>query len=98
MDITYDPGKNQRNIDERSLSFDRVKDLDFSRAIFKIDDRQDNGEIRWRGFAPMDDRVHAFVFVKLEFGIRVISFRKANRKVVRHYEKEIEAIPGSNRT
>ena len=80
------------------MGFDRVQDLDFSRAVFKIDDRHDYGEIRWRGFAPMDDRVHAFVFVRLEFGIRVISFRKANPKEVRRYEKEIEAITGSNRS
>lgn len=39
MDITYDPAKNERNMHERGLSFDRAADFDFHTAIYRIDDR-----------------------------------------------------------
>ena len=33
MGITYDPAKNERNIRERGLSFERVADFDFQTAL-----------------------------------------------------------------
>jgi uncharacterized DUF497 family protein len=46
VDITYDPAKNDRNIRERALSFDRVADFDFITALWSIDVRRDYGEAR----------------------------------------------------
>jgi uncharacterized DUF497 family protein len=46
VDITYDPAKNERNIRERGLSFERAADFDFGTAIFWVDARQDYGEVR----------------------------------------------------
>ena len=34
MNITYDPDKNHRNIEERGLSFDLVAGVDWTNAIF----------------------------------------------------------------
>ena len=46
MKIEFDAGKNDRNIAERGLSFERVAEFDFAAAIFREDRRRDYGEKR----------------------------------------------------
>ncbi len=88
MDITFDPAKNARNIEERGLSFERAAEFDFESAVFVEDTRRDYGEQRWRALGLVGDRVDALVFVETESGIRVISFRKANEREVKSYEQK----------
>ena len=90
MDITFDPVKNARNIEERGLSFERVAEFDFETAVFLEDTRRDYGERRWRALGRVGGRVHALVFVETDRGIRVISFRKANEREIKHYEQEAQ--------
>ena len=90
MDITFDPVKNARNIEERDLSFERVAEFDFESAVFVEDTRRDYGERRWRALGRVGDRVHALVFVETDSGIRVISFRKANEREVKRYEQKAQ--------
>lgn len=90
MKITYDPAKNARNIQERGLSFDRVTEFDFETAIVVVDARRDYGEIRYRAVGWLDGRLHALVFTRADDGIRVISFRKANKREVKRYEQETQ--------
>jgi uncharacterized DUF497 family protein len=52
-----------------------------------VDDRRDYGEIRYRAFGVLDGRMHALVFVETIKGIRVISFRRANKREVKQYGK-----------
>jgi uncharacterized DUF497 family protein len=87
MKLEFDPLKNARNIEERGLSFERVADFNFDTAIFTLDDRRDYGEDRIRALGFLGDRLHALVFVEAREGIRVISFRKANKREVQGYEK-----------
>ncbi len=87
MKIDFDPNKDQRNIAERGLSFEQVVDFEFESARYLIDDRQDYGETRIRALGLLDGRVHALVFTEITDGIRVISFRKANKREVVEYEK-----------
>jgi uncharacterized DUF497 family protein len=87
MQITYDPAKNERNINLRDLSFDEAIRFDFSTAVVVLDNRRDYGEIRWRALGLMEWRVYSLVFTETDSGIRVISFRKANRREVMQYEK-----------
>jgi uncharacterized protein len=88
MKIDFDPDKNTKNILERSLSFERVAEFDFETALFTIDNRRDYGETRYRALGFIDHRLHALVFVEIIGGIRVISFRKANKREVQHYESQ----------
>lgn len=87
MEIEFDPAKNAKNIAERGLSFECVAEFDFEAAIFDIDDRKDYGETRIRALGRIGDRLHALVFVETDRGIRVISFRKANKREERKYEQ-----------
>jgi uncharacterized protein (DUF4415 family) len=56
MRITFDPNKNARNIVERSLSFERVADLDWETAVAVEDDRRDYGERRLRVMGRLGPR------------------------------------------
>jgi uncharacterized protein len=76
--ITFDPAKNARNIAERSVSFERVADLDWETAVAVEDDRKDYGERRLRVMALLGQRLHVAVISYRGEAMRVISFRKAN--------------------
>ena len=79
MKINFDPVKNAKNIQERSLSFERVAEFDFETAQFTIDNRHNYGETRYRVLGFLAHRLHALVFVEIVGGIRVISFKKSQQ-------------------
>jgi len=43
--------------------------------------------VRWQALGFLDDRLHMLVFAETATGIRVISFRKANKREVKWYEQ-----------
>ena len=88
MEIAYDWAKNAQNILERNLSFDQVVDFDFETANFTIDKRKDYGEIRRCAIGYLGSRLHSLVFTETPKGIRVISFRKANKRELAIYEQK----------
>lgn len=88
MELTFDPAKNARNIELRDLSFERVAEFEFETALFSPDVRRDYGELRMRALGWLGQRLYALVFVETPRGIRVISFRKANKKEGVIYETQ----------
>ncbi|MGH8650774.1 MAG: BrnT family toxin [Gammaproteobacteria bacterium] len=89
MEITFESVKNEKNIRERGLSFERVAEFDFETAGFLVDDRRDYGETRHIAVGHLDGRLHILCFVETERGIRVISFRRANLREARKYGKTL---------
>ena len=87
MRITYDPAKNQRNIESRGLSFDQVAEFEFSTALIHVDERLDYFETRYVALGFLQGRLHVLCFAEAPDGIRVISFRKANVREVSRYAK-----------
>jgi uncharacterized DUF497 family protein len=87
MEVEYDSAKNDWNIRERRLPFDRARDLDWNTAHVQLDARADYGEQRWIALGHLDGRLHVLVFKETMTGIRVISFRKANSRERRLYEQ-----------
>jgi uncharacterized DUF497 family protein len=85
MKITCDPVKSARNQEERGLSFDRAADFEFETAKFWLDTRREYPETRIVAIGYLDDRLHVLVFSETRDGIRVISFRKANRREGEHH-------------
>ena len=88
MAFIFDPEKNERNIQERGLSFERVAEMDWDTALIAEDTRREYGERRYRVFALLDKRLHIAAITPRGEDIRVISFRKANRKEELMYERE----------
>ncbi|WP_434557804.1 BrnT family toxin [Pseudomonas sp. Z4-20] len=62
MQITYDPAKDARNVEERGLPFALVRDFEWSTALILEDDRFDYGECRYRAMGYIGDRLHVVVF------------------------------------
>jgi uncharacterized protein len=85
VQITFDPAKNEKNIRERGLSFERAAEFDFATAEIKGYVR--NREYRYAGTGRIGERAYFLVFTPTDLGIRVISFRKANKREVRSYEE-----------
>lgn len=86
MHIEFDPAKNELNILERGLSFERVSDFDFDTASIWQDTRKPYPEARYVALGLLDSRLHVLCFTPAAGGIRVISFRKANTREVKDYE------------
>ena len=64
MQLTFDPAKNDRNVQERGLSFMLLSEFDWAKAYLVEDKRQDYGERRLRGFglhsgSVVRRRIHA---------------------------------------
>jgi hypothetical protein len=85
MGIGYDPVKNERNIRERGLSFER--DADFNVETALIADYSRHGEKRRVAVGYLDKRLHLLCYIPLPDGIRVISFRKTNKREAKLYGK-----------
>jgi hypothetical protein len=85
MQISYDPAKNERNVRQRGLSFERAADFDFESADFQSQVR--HGELRRVAVGYLDGRLHVLCYIPLSAGIRVISFRKANIREAHKYGK-----------
>jgi uncharacterized DUF497 family protein len=86
VNISYDPAKNERNIRERQLSFDRAADFEFDTAFVKLVER--HGELRWVATGYMDGMLYKLCFLDRPGGIRVISFHRVGRKERREYESK----------
>jgi uncharacterized DUF497 family protein len=88
MKIEFDPDKNEKNIAGRGLSFERVAEFDFSTAVMEQDMRKPYPEVRYVATGWRDQRLHVLCFTPIHDGIRVISFRKANRREIGSYERK----------
>jgi uncharacterized protein len=93
VESSLDPAKSARNISERGLSFERAAEFDFLHAIVLVDEPRDYGETRNRAFGRLDDRLHSLVFTQTARGIRVISFRRTNKREVRRYGTQAQSEP-----
>lgn len=86
MAITYDPGKNEKNIAQRGISFDRAAEFDWSGALVVEDKRKDCGEPRYQALGYIEERLHMLVFTPRADDTHVMSLRKANKREVKRYE------------
>jgi len=86
MKIEFDSVKNAKNIKERDLSFELTANLDWASSITFEDIRKVYGERRFITLARLNERLHVVCYALITDGIRVISFRKANKREVRNYE------------
>ena len=89
MQFSFDPEKSARNVTERHLPFERVREMDWQNAYIVKDDRQDWGERRFKAFGMLDGRLHIAVFTPRNDTLRIISFRRASRQEERVYGQEL---------
>lgn len=88
MKIEFDPNKSKINERNRALPFDKAADFDWETALYVEDDRKLYPERRFVAVGYLSKRLHVICFTPIEGGVRIISFRKANSREVKRYEKE----------
>ncbi len=88
MKVEFDPDKSEKNARERGLPFPLVEGFAWETAVLSQDDRFAYPEARFIALGFIGARIHVVCFTPVAGGIRVISFRKANAREVRRYEKE----------
>ena len=89
MEIEFDLKKSNKNLEERDLPFDLAKNFEWESALYIEDDRKDYPEKRFIALGFLNNRLHVICFTLIKDGVRIISFRKANAREVKRYEKEI---------
>jgi uncharacterized DUF497 family protein len=88
MKIEFDSNKNERNVKIRGISFELAAEFDWDTAIYYKDDRKEYPESRIIALGFLNGRLHVMCFTPIVGGVRVINFRKANKREVSYYEKE----------
>jgi uncharacterized DUF497 family protein len=88
--IEFDPAKSARNAKERRLPFELTAELDWSAARVRLDDRHDYGEERLLALVPMSGRLYVVCYCVRGDALRIISFRKANKKEELAYAKAFD--------
>jgi uncharacterized protein len=91
MQITFDLQKDDINTEKHGVSLALAEQLEWDSLIAIEDNRQDYGEIRMIGFAPIADRVYCVVYVDRNLQRRIISLRKANQREVNRYAAYINS-------
>ena len=91
MKISCDPAKNDWNILHRGLNFYQADRFDFANSIIGVDHRKNYSETRYQAVGNFNNRLHVLVFAETADGIRVISFRKANSREDKRYEKATQS-------
>lgn len=89
MKIDFDPEKSIKNCHERALPFELAIEFDWETAILAEDSRHAYPERRFVAIGYLKERLHVLCFTPIKDGIRVISFRKANLREIKRYEKII---------
>lgn len=80
MNITFDPAKRAKNIEERGLDYaDAAKVFDGLTATVP-DDRRDYGEPRFITAGFLDDRLVVLAWTPRDDGRRVFSMRYAHER------------------
>ncbi len=96
MKIEFDPNKSEKNMLFRNLPFERAIEFDWGSAEYFQDLRRDYPEERFLAHGYLEERLHVICFAKIENGARIISFRKANAREVKRYEKKTQLPPAAN--
>lgn len=88
MKIEFDPEKSNKNSHERGLPFSLAAEFEWETALYSEDVRHAYPERRFVTIGYLEKRLHVICFSPIRDGVRIISFRKANLREVKRYEKE----------
>lgn len=89
MEFEFDYHKSEKNRRERQLDFEEAANFEWDTAFVIQDTRKDYSEKRYIAMGFLHERLHIICFTPIKNGIRIISFRKANKREVKRYEEII---------
>ena len=89
MQFSWDDNKNEQNIQKHGLGFEFAKQLFNNDLLIIPDIRFNYTENRYIGYGFIDGRLMVVVYTeRLPDIIRIISFRKANKREQQTYKKD----------
>jgi len=90
MKIDYDPQKDEVNIKKHNgVSLAQANEIEWDTLYAVQDNRFDYGVVRMIGYALIGDRVFCVVYTDRGAVRRIISLRKANKREVTKYARNI---------
>ncbi|MBW6493208.1 MAG: BrnT family toxin [Burkholderiaceae bacterium] len=91
--IEFDLQEDRANVTKHDVSLKVARELEWDGALDWLDQRVDYGEERLTliALAPQANRLFYVAFVIRGGTHRIISLRRANRREVKHYVKQIKA-------
>ena len=90
MKIEFDDAKSRRNARDRGLPFGRAAEFEWETALIAEDTRKRYTERRFEAIGYIGQRLYVMVFADISGGVRIISFRKANRREEIRYAAKTE--------
>ncbi len=94
IELEWDEVKRQRNIVWRALDFADAGEIFNGKQVTKIDVRKYYGELRYIALGMLKARLVVVVYTERYPNIlRIISFRKANKRELKYYESKISKSP-----
>jgi uncharacterized DUF497 family protein len=87
MPFVWDIAKAVRNAAKHGISFDDAWEFDWAGAVIVDRSRRLDGELRQAAIGLLRGRVCTLIFTDRPDGVRLISFRRANRLEERVYEE-----------
>lgn len=90
MEISFDPAKRQKTLDERGLDFADAFKVFQSDYVELVDDRHNYGEERYLAFGVLDGRPVCVVWTPRNGSRRIISMRHAHDEEVKERRKALE--------
>ncbi len=81
----WDEAKRHTNREKHGIDFAALAQLDWTTVQIEPDNRRDYGEDRFIAVGYVKDRLHKLIFTRRNGRVRVISFRKANRREQRKW-------------
>ncbi len=89
MDLEWDEKKRRLNLANHGLDFSVADKFDFDNATYIPDERKDYGEARIIATSYLGDRICVLCFTMRNGTLRIISFRKANDREKRTYQRSL---------
>jgi len=89
MRIEFDPTKDAANQSKHGVSLGLAGELDWEAALVWVDERFENEETRMIALAPNTKILYYVAFVNRGEVRRIISLRRANRREVKYYVKNL---------
>ena len=86
MKFEFDPAKSRKNTTGRGLPFELAEVFEWETAITNEDTRRQYPERRFTAIGFISERLYVLVYAHSKDTIRIISFRKANKREIKRYE------------
>lgn len=90
MEISFDPRKRLKTLEERNLDFADAEQIFQQRYLTALDDRMDYGEDRYVTIGSLKHQIVVIVWTPRNGGRRIISMRQANDREKARYEAALD--------